>query len=237
MDAKPQPLLSAAELARRGTFRFPGESAQYRSARTALLTEEIDLRRHIERVAEQRRALPPGGAAPGDYRFEGEAGPVDLAGLFGDKDTLVIYSFMFGPQRERACPMCTALLGPLDRNARDIEQNVALAVVVRSPLARLTAFGKERGWTSLRLFSDVSGAFSRDYHAVEADGSENGGFHVFTRKDGAIRHFVSDEMTGDMADPGQDQRGAPDLVPIWNVLDMTPRGRAPDWYPKLSYGS
>ena len=37
-------------------------------------------------------------------------------------------------------------------------------------------------------------------------------------------------------DPGQDPRGAPDLMPLWTVLDCTPEGRAPTWYPKLSYG-
>jgi predicted dithiol-disulfide oxidoreductase (DUF899 family) len=38
------------------------------------------------------------------------------------------------------------------------------------------------------------------------------------------------------ADPGQDPRGAPDLMPIWTILDATPEGRGPDWYPKLDYG-
>lgn len=105
------PLIPVAELATRNLMRFPNESEAYRQARTALLAEEIELRRQIERVAEQRRALPPGGEVSGDYRFEGEHGPIDFAGLFGDKQTLVVYSFMFGAQRQRPCPMCTSLLG------------------------------------------------------------------------------------------------------------------------------
>ena len=28
---------------------------------------------------------------------------------------------------------------------------------------------------------------------------------------------------------------APDLMPIWTILDTTPEGRGKDWYPKLSY--
>src|SRR6187397_2552317 len=103
-------LKPAAELARINGVRFPNESEAYRKARTALLAEEIELRRHIERVAEQRRALPPGGEVRASYRFEGERGPVGFADLFGDKQTLAIYSWMFGPQRERPCPMCTSLL-------------------------------------------------------------------------------------------------------------------------------
>ena len=72
-------LAPAEAMAARCHARFPNESAEYREARTALLAEEIELRRHIERVAAQRRALPPGGAVDQDYRFEGEAGPVTLA--------------------------------------------------------------------------------------------------------------------------------------------------------------
>ncbi|WP_049623049.1 DUF899 family protein [Frateuria defendens] len=230
------PLVPAAELARRNRARIPNESEAYRCARQALLAEEIELRRHIERVAAQRRALPPGGEVTGDYRFEGEAGPTDFAGLFGDKQTLVVYSYMFGPQRERPCPMCTALLGAWDGEARDIEQRVALAVVARSPIGRLIAFKKERGWRGLKLYADLNGAYSRDYQGVDENGGDEPAINVFTRRDGTIRHFWSGEMGFETVDPGQDPRGAPDPMPIWTILDMTPEGRGTDWYPKLSYG-
>jgi predicted dithiol-disulfide oxidoreductase (DUF899 family) len=229
-------LTPASELARKNAVRFPNESQEYRRARDALLAEEIELRRHIERVAEQRRALPPGGEVTKDYRFDGERGPVSFADLFGDKQTLVIYSYMFGPQRERPCPMCTSLLGAWDGEARDVEQRVALAVIARSPIERLVAVKKERGWHSLRLYSDTTGEFSRDYRALTPEGGDDAAFNVFTRRDGTIRHFWSGEMGFDTADPGQDPRGAPDLMPIWTILDSTPEGRGTDWYPKLEYG-
>jgi predicted dithiol-disulfide oxidoreductase (DUF899 family) len=230
-------LVPATELAQRNTMRFPNESEAYRRARQALLAEEIELRRHIERVAEQRRALPPGGEVTGDYRFQGERGPVDFAGLFGDRQTLVVYSWMFGPQRARPCPMCTSLLSAWDGEARDMEQRIALAVVARSPIERLADFKRERGWRHLRLYSDVDGRFSRDYFGMAADGSDGdeAGFNVFTRRDGTIRHFWSGEMGFESADPGQDPRGAPDLMPLWTVLDCTPEGRGTDWYPSLDY--
>src|ERR1700704_1740237 len=145
-------LKPAAELARASGFRFPNESAEYRRAREALLTEEIELRRQIERVAEQRRALPPGGEVKKNYAFEGENGPASFTGLFGDKDTLVIYSYMYGPQRERPCPMCTSLLSAWDGEVPDILQRVALAVVARSSIERLVAFRRERGGHSLALY-------------------------------------------------------------------------------------
>jgi len=228
-------LIPAAELARRSPVHFPNESAAYRAARTALLTEEIELRRHLERVAAQRRALPPGGAVAGDYRFEGEQGAVSLADLFGDKQTLGVYSYMFGPKRERPCPMCTDLLGSWEGVAADIGQRMALAVVARSPLAKLTAWKRERGWKNLQLYSDVNDNYSRDYHGLAPDGEEVPSFNVFTKQDGTIRHFWAGEMGGKSADPGQDPRGAPDFSPLWTVLDTTPEGRAADWYPKLAY--
>ncbi|MBV8806493.1 MAG: DUF899 family protein [Sinobacteraceae bacterium] len=229
------PLTPAAELAAKNTTRYPNESPEYRTARQALLAEEIELRRHIERVAEQRRALPPGGEVTKSYRFVGEQGPVGLGDLFNGKQSLIIYSYMFGPQRERPCPMCTALLGAWNGEARDIEQRVGLAVVARSPLERLVAFKKERGWRDLKLYSDTTGEFSRDYHAIAPDGSDIPGFNVFTRREGKIRHFWSGEMGFEQADPGQDPRGAPDLMPIWNLLDTVPEGRGTHWYPKLEY--
>jgi predicted dithiol-disulfide oxidoreductase (DUF899 family) len=217
-------------------FVFPMRAPNIAAPREALLIEEIELRRHIERVAEQRRALPPGGEVVKNYAFEGEQGQSTFAGLFGDKTTLVVYSYMFGPQRERPCPMCTSLLSAWDGEVPDIQQRVALAIVARSPIARLTAFKRERGWHYLPLFSDISGEFSRDYHALTKDGGgDDAAFNVFTRKVGTIRHFWGGEMNSASADPGQDPRGAPDLMPIWTILDVTPEGRGKDWYPKLNY--
>ncbi|MGA0600181.1 DUF899 family protein [Caulobacter sp. KR2-114] len=236
MDGNTQTLTPAKDLARDNPVRIPGESAEYRAARTALLAEEIELRRHLARVAEQRRALPPGPQVAGDYRFLGEDGrETDLAGLFGDKQTLVAYSYMFGPQRERPCPMCTNLLGAWEGNAADIGQKVSLVVIARSPIEKLKAWKAERGWKHLRLYQDLNDAYSRERGGVLPDGSEIPAQNVFTRRDGTIRHFWSGEMTGQTADPGQDPRGAPDPAPLWTVLDQTPEGRDPSWYPSLTY--
>jgi predicted dithiol-disulfide oxidoreductase (DUF899 family) len=235
MTAQTPVLKSTAELARLDPVHFPNESSEYRAARAVLLAEKIELRRHIERVAAQRRALPPGGAVIGDYRFEGENGPVDFAGLFGDKETLAIYSYMFGPERDRPCPMCTNTLGAWAGNAADIGRRIALAVVARSPIERLLGWKRDRGWRNLELYSDLNGAYSRDYFGLLPNGLEMPSFNVFTRRDGTIRHFWGGEMTHATADPGQDPRGAPDRSPLWTVLDCTPEGRGADWHPKLEY--
>jgi predicted dithiol-disulfide oxidoreductase (DUF899 family) len=236
MDAKTETLTPASQMAAENPVRIPNESVEYRAARTALLAEEIELRRQVERVAALRRALPPGGAVSGDYRFQTEEGPSDLAGLFGDKQTLAVYSYMFGPHRKRPCPMCTNLLDAWEGNAADIGQKLSLVIVARSPIETLTAWKRERGWKHLRLASDLNDTYSRDYFGLTADGSEDGILTVFTRRDGTIRHFWSNEITGSTADPGQDQRGVLEtFAPLWKVLDTTPEGRDPDWYPSLNY--
>ncbi len=232
----PEALVAADKLARETPIRWPNEGPDYRAARTRLLAEEIELRRHIERVAAMRRALPPGGEVKGDYRFRGEDGrDVGFADLFGDKQTLVAYSYMFGPQRERPCPMCTNLLDSWEGVADDLDQKLALVVIARSPIEKLKAWKAERGWKNLRLYQDLNEAYSKDYFALAPDGGEIPAMNVFSRRDGSVRHFWSGEMTGETADPGQDPRGAPDPSPLWTVLDLTPEGRGKDWYPSLSY--
>ena len=228
------PLTSAIDLARQNGVRCPNESNEYRHARDELLAEEIELRRHIERVAAQRRALPPGGIVPKDYAFVGENGHVSFSSLFGDKQTLAVYSYMYGPKRAQPCPMCSSLMAAWDGESLDVEQRIALVMVARSPIERLLAVKKERGWQHLRLYADMDGDFTRDY--VSADDADMAGFNVFTRRDGSVRHFWSGEMGGGTADPGQDPRGAPDLMPLWTILDNTPEGRGADWYPSLNYG-
>ena len=109
-------------------------------------------------------------------------------------------------------------------------------MVARSPIKRLLAFKNERGGLDLKLYSDIDGSYSRDHHSIGKNGGDEAAFNVFTRRDGAIRHFWGGETGFETADPGQDPRGAPDLMPPWTILDATPEGRGTDWYPKLDYG-
>jgi predicted dithiol-disulfide oxidoreductase (DUF899 family) len=54
------------------------ETSDYRAARDALLASEIALRRQMEAVAAQLRALPLGGEVPEDYVFDA-VGATDAA--------------------------------------------------------------------------------------------------------------------------------------------------------------
>jgi predicted dithiol-disulfide oxidoreductase (DUF899 family) len=215
----------------------PGESEAYSKARTELLAGEIALQRQIDRLSAQRRALPPGPVIERDYRFVDAHGhEADLAGLFGENDTLVVYFWMYGPQRERPCPMCTNLLGPLAANAADIEQSAALVVVGRSPVERQQAFARERGWQDMKLVQAKGDDFPRDFGGIDPDdGSEWAFMAIFTREGETVRLFWKGEMTPEMADEGKDPRGGVDFAPLWNVLDLTPEGRPATWYPKLAY--
>jgi predicted dithiol-disulfide oxidoreductase (DUF899 family) len=234
-------LKPAETVARHNKARQPNESAEYRKAREALLAEEIELNRHIARVAAQRRALPPGGEVKGDYQFLGEASsvqganPVGIEALFGDKDTLFLYNWMYGPKRQRPCPMCTALLSSVNGNADHIRQRIAVAIVGLSPIERQIAFKVERGWTNLPMYADVNGKFSQDYNAVMDDGTDTAATNIFVRRDGVIRHFWGAELGFESADPGKDPTTEPELMVLWNVLDLTPGGRGTDWYPSITY--
>lgn len=228
-----QKLVPAQQLAATNRAHFPNESAEYRAARNALLAEEIELRRHIERVAGQRRALPPGGQLAKEFEFVSESGQTSLSRLFGDKDTLMVYSMMFGPQRKGPCPSCTSFLSAWNGVAVNLRERAAIAVTARSPIERLMEYKRQRGFSNLPIVSDPGGEYTRTY--VSADDADVPGFSVFTRRDGVVRHFYSGEMSGTMADPGQDPRGAPDPDPLWLMLDLTPEGRGTDWYPKLEY--
>jgi len=232
MSDKPT-LVPAPQLAAKNQAHVPGESPAYRAARNALLGEEIELRRHIERVAGQRRALPLGGQLAKDFEFISESGPTSLSRLFGEKDTLMVYSMMYGPQRREPCPSCTSFLSAWNGIAVNLRERVAIAVAARSSIERLIEYKRQRGFGNLPFVSDPSGEYTRTY--VNPDDADFPGFSVFTRRDGVVRHFYSGEMSGAMADPGQDPRGAPDLDPLWLMLDLTPEGRGTDWYPKLEY--
>jgi predicted dithiol-disulfide oxidoreductase (DUF899 family) len=239
-------------------IQFPGESGEYRLARNRLLEAETELRRTIERVAAQRRALPPGGAVPDDYRFEAAAsgaGEVTFSELFAPgRDTLVVYSFMFPrwsgdtrpgpaegetarlPLAETPCPSCTSILDSLDGAAPHLARRLSLVVVAKSDPARIRDFAAERGWRQLRLLSSRNNNYNRDYHAETPEGEQSPVLNVFTRDGDGIRHRWATELMFAPRDEGEEPRHVDSIWPIWNVLDLTPGGRGSDPdFPSMQY--
>ena len=216
-------------------MKLPNESKAYRSARNKLLRAEIALRKKTEAVAALRRKLPSGGEVAQDYVFDSEKGPVRLSQLFERGDTLVAYSFMYGPKMAKACPMCTSMLDALNGNAPHIAQRTNLVVIAKSPLARVLEFARGRGWSNLRLLSSAGNSYNQDYFGESPEGSQMPMLNVFVRRKGAIRHFYGTELLFANAERGQNNRHVDMLWPLWNLLDFTPEGRGKDWYPKLQY--
>jgi len=229
------------------TVRFPNESDEYRAARAELLKAEADLRRRAEEVAAHRRRLPLGGEIAEDYLFEegprdlkapGPATKVRFSQLFEPgKDTLVVYSFMYGPQMEKPCPMCTSMLDGLDAEAPHVTQRVNLVVAAKSPIQRIREHARSRGWTRLRLVSTAGTNYNRDYHGETEEGDQMPSLNVFVRRGGKIHHFYNSELLFAETPEGQDPRNVDPIWPLWNVFDLTPEGRGKDWYPKLAYGT
>lgn len=218
---------------------FPNESAEYRKARNELLKAETELRAHIERVAEQRRNLPAGGQVKEDYVFqelhEGEVRQVRLSELFQkNHDTLFIYSFMYAPEMDSACPMCTSLLDGLDGQIRHINQNISTAVVAKHDIHTIHEHARKRGWRSFRLLSSAKNSYNKDYYG-EIDGQQTTTANVFHLNNNKIFHFWNSELSYQPMMEGGNMRHLDLIWPVWNVLDMTPRGRIEDWYPKLDY--
>jgi predicted dithiol-disulfide oxidoreductase (DUF899 family) len=242
-------------------IRFPGESAEYRRERNRLLEAEIELRGMLERVAAERRALPPGGTVPEDYRFEDaldDGREVRFSELFAPaKNTLAIYSFMFPrnsgdrrpgppagetarlPLPQTPCPSCSSVLDSLDGAARHLAQRLNLAVVAKTDPDRLAAFARERGWRHLRLLSSRGNGYNRDYHAETAAGEQIPLLNVFVRDGDHLRHSWATELIFAPWTPGEGPRHVDSIWPIWNVLDMTPEGRGPGGgppdFPQLHY--
>jgi len=232
---------------------FPNESAEYRAARNRLLAKEIELRRQMEAVAEERRKLPPGGELKEDYVFhglgaDGGASRIRFSELFAPgRDTRIVYHMMFPryptdsrpkpasgataslPREETPCPSCTALVDQFDGAARHLEAaGFNFVVIAKTSLERLLAFARDRGWRHVRLLSAAGNSFKRDYGSEDEAGGQDALLQVFHRSPDGIRHFWSSELQSAESEPGQDERAFGTVEPLWNFIDLTPEGR-PDW--------
>lgn len=220
-------------------------SSEYIEARRALLNEEFALRNQIERVAAQRRALPPGPILP-KYVFE--EGPADLA-LDGPSrkiclgevageggKTLVLYHMMLRENAEEACPGCSMFLDGLNGVAKHLAQRITFVVVAKAPLEKLRGWARKRGWANLRLLSSYGSDFNKDlgveWPAWFPKLEQGPGMSVFRyeveegkpREEGVVRHLYT--ATPHFAEDVI--RGMDLLSPVWNLLDLTPEGRG-EW--------
>ena len=203
-------------------LRYPNESREYRDARDALLKDEQELIAKVKAVAEKRRHLPVGGQLKQDYVFQwandGKVGQnVKFSELFGGKNTLLLYSFMFGPNWDNPCPSCTSLVDGFDRTWYQVAQDAAFVAIAKAPAERINAWAGKRGWSQIPLVSGSKSPYQADYRCQrESDDMQLPVMLVFMRRDGRIFHFWATETTGNHVDT---------VWPYWNLMDFTPEGR------------
>jgi predicted dithiol-disulfide oxidoreductase (DUF899 family) len=202
--------------------RYPNESQEYRDTRDALLKDEEELTRKLKSVAGKRRQLPLGGQLKEDYVFhwasDGKVGkPVRFSELFGDKNSLLFYSWMFGPARDKPCPSCTSLMDGFDRTWYSVAQTAAFAAIAKAPAERVNAWAKERGWSQIPLVSGSQSSYQADYKCQgETEDMQLPVMHVFTKREGRIFHFCGTETMMNHVDT---------VWPYWNLMDFTPENR------------
>ena len=215
-------------------LRYPNESPEYRKARDKLLKEERALIDKAKMIAEMRRQLPAGGLLKEDYAFhwanDGKVGKeVRLSELFGDKPTLMLYNFMYGPNWDNPCLSCTSLMDGFDRTAYQVTQDAAFCGIAKAPAENINRWAKIRGWTQIDLVSGYGTTYQADYQCQgENDDMQWPVMHVFRKREGEILHFWGTELQGNSIDT---------VWPYWNLMDFTPEGRPDRMTPPQNFRS
>ena len=138
-----------------------GTQEEFDAAREELLAEEKELTRRSDELARKRRQLPwvP---VEKDYSFETEAGTKSLAELFDGRSQLLIYHFMFGPEYEAGCPVCSSITDTLDPQVAHLKaRDTTLLLASRAPLEKLLAYRERMGW-GIDWVSSGGSDFNRD---------------------------------------------------------------------------
>ena len=233
---------------------FPNESAEYRTARNKLLEAEVALRRQLEEVAAQRRELPLGGVIAEDFVFEriGEnehPEVVKLSELFGKYPSILLYSFMYGPERDEPCTGCTHTLDGLDGSVFHADQRFPTYIVAKSPIARLQALAAHAAGEISSCFPPPVTTTTTIISATLQSSEQTCALLVDTRQaktgtsrcttfskdaDGTVRHFWGSEMLYVQEEPGQNHRAGDLVDPVWGLRDMMLEGRG-NFFPKLGY--
>ena len=172
------------------------EKSEWITARRDLLTAEKSLQTARDELAAKRRALPAL-RLDVDYEFLGEQGCQSLVSLFGEQTQLLVYHFMFHPDWDEGCKSCSFWADSFDGAIPHLKaRDVAFAVISRGPLDKLTAYKQRMGWSFPWLSSEDS-MFNYDLEVS----------------------FTPEQVEDRSA------RGLDPLNPVYQLLDLLPRGR------------
>ena len=175
-------------------------------------------RRQIATLREEMRALQAGVEPQPveDYLLATSQGPVQLSGLFGDKDTLFeIHNMGAG------CRYCTLWADGFNGVLPHLESRAAFVVSTPDAPERQEHFRATRGWR-FRMVSHQGSPFAADM-GYKGESGWLPGVSVFRRRNGGVVR-VSD--TG--CAPGDD------FCPVWHLFDLIPEGSA-GWEPQYGY--
>jgi predicted dithiol-disulfide oxidoreductase (DUF899 family) len=219
-----------------------GTQEEWQAERAKLLEEEKELTRRGDELTRRRRELP-WVAVEKDYRFETAHGPRTLADLFDGCSQLLVYHFMFGPDWDAGCPVCSSIADTLDPQVVHLRaKDTKLLLNSRAPLEKLIAYKRRMDW-GIDWVSSGYSDFNRDIGflntpeelrpflegeipttveqnarmcGTDAGGyvAEGPGLSVYALADGSVyRTYVSTA------------RGLELAMAFYGLLDRTPQGR------------
>ena len=141
-----------------------GSREEWRAARLQLLDAEKAHVRKSDELARQRQELP-WVHLDKEYRFDTDDGTAGLADLFRGRSQLLVYHFMFGPDYDAGCPLCSAIADGFNGFAVHLaNHDVMLWAVSRAPLAKIQAYKQRMGWT-FPWASSFDSDFNYDFQA------------------------------------------------------------------------
>lgn len=199
--------------------------------RKQLLVKEKEFTRLGDQLSAQKRKLP-WVKVEKKYVFDGPQGKETLADLFAGRTQLIVYHFMFGPDWEEGCPVCSMVADSFDGNAVHLAQrDVTLVVVSRTRLAQIEAFKKRMGW-KFKWVSSYGTDFNHDYRVsfTKDDAAEGNNYNFGTSsfpKDEApgLTVFYKDESRNVFRTYSCFARGGEFLLGPYSYLDLVPKGR------------
>src|SRR5438132_8526585 len=114
--------------------------AEWLVARKDLLTREKEFSRQRDALSAARRKLPMVKVEK-DYVFEGPNGKETLADLFDGRSQLLVYHFMFDPDDEAGCPVCSFWADNFDPIVQHLRQrDVTMIAISRAPFPKIATY-------------------------------------------------------------------------------------------------
>jgi predicted dithiol-disulfide oxidoreductase (DUF899 family) len=135
---------------------------EWDAARAELLGREKEITHMSDELARERQALP-WVAVEKEYSFQTAEGPKTLAELFDGRSQLVVYHFMFGPDWDAGCPVCSSIADSFDGIVPHLAARDATMIAIsRAPIDKLVAFRSRMGW-SFNWASSYETDFNSDW--------------------------------------------------------------------------